>query len=368
MRKLTYLVVAAAALGMVACNGNKPGYVVTGTVEGATDGDTVFLTNRVNRQFVNVDTAIIANGTFTFEGVQDSAVNRYVTSGKGENVKMTDFFLENGKIHIELTANKHSTIGGTSNNDAYQEFKAQRDAINEREQAIYDSMSDSTLTEEQKTAKTKEMDELEDKMFDTVKAAIEKNITTPVGIFMLGQYNYFMDYTELEALLAKVPESYRNNETVVRVQDLVNTSKATAVGQKFVDFEMLTPDGKPMKLSDYAGKGKVVLVDFWASWCGPCRREMPNLVEAYAKYKGKDFEIVGVSFDQDSKAWQNALKKLNMTWPQMSDLKYWNSEGAKLYAVRSIPHTVLIAGDGTILARGLHGEELQTKVAEALKK
>lgn len=367
MKKLSYLVVAAAALGMVACNGNKPGYVVTGTIEGATDGDTVFLQERVNREFNKLDTAIIANGTFTFEGVQDSAVNRYLTYAKGDDRLMTDFFLENGKINVNLNK-ENATATGTVNNDAYQEFKTQRNAINSKEQAIYDSMSDSTLTDEQKEAKTKEMNDLENQMFSAIKTTIEKNITNPVGIFMLGQYNYFMDYTDLEPLLAKVPANYQNNETVLRVQDLVKTAKATAVGQKFVDFEMLTPDGKPVKLSDYAGKGKVVLVDFWASWCGPCRREMPNLVEVYAKHKGKNFEIVGVSLDQDSKSWQNALEKLNMTWPQMSDLKYWNSEGAKLYAVRSIPHTVLIAGDGTILARGLHGEELQTQVAEALKK
>ena len=135
----------------------------------------------------------------------------------------------------------------------------------------------------------------------------------------------------------------------------------------FVDFEMQTPEGKTVKLSDYVGKGKVVLVDFWASWCGPCRREMPNLVETYAKYKGKNFEIVGVSLDQDGAAWKEAIKKLDMTWPQMSDLKFWQSEGAQLYAVNSIPHTVLIDGSGKIIARGLHGEELQAKIAEAVK-
>ena len=94
---------------------------------------------------------------------------------------------------------------------------------------------------------------------------------------------------------------------------------------------------------------------------------MPNLVETYAKYKGKNFEIVGVSLDQDGAAWKEAIKKLDMTWPQMSDLKYWNCEGAQLYAVSSIPHTVLIDGEGTILARGLHGDELQEKIAEAVK-
>ena len=94
---------------------------------------------------------------------------------------------------------------------------------------------------------------------------------------------------------------------------------------------------------------------------------MPNLIDTYAKYKNKNFEIVGVSLDRDAESWQKGIKDLGITWPQMSDLKYWNCEGAKLYAVSSIPHTVLIGGDGTILARGLHGDELQEAVAGALK-
>lgn len=114
MKKLTYLFVAAAALGMVACGGNKPGYVITGTVEGAADGDTVFLQEVVGRQLSKLDTAIIKNGTFTFEGVQDSAVNRYVTSGTGNEAMLMDFFLENGKINIALTNNDSATGTATT--------------------------------------------------------------------------------------------------------------------------------------------------------------------------------------------------------------------------------------------------------------
>jgi len=148
---------------------------------------------------------------------------------------------------------------------------------------------------------------------------------------------------------------------------LVKTAKATSVGQKFADLSMLTPEGKSIKLSDYAGKGKYVLIDFWASWCGPCRQEMPNLVKAYSQYKDKGFEIVGVSFDKNGKSWKDGITKLNITWPQMSDLKYWDCEGAKIYAIRSIPHTVLLDKDGKIIARGLHGAELLSKLAELIK-
>ncbi len=364
MKKITYLVVAATAIGMVACTPNKPGYVVTGTAEGASDGDTILLQEVSGRQLVDLDTAVIANGTFAFKGTQDSTANRYLSYPKGQ-LRM-DFFLENGNINIALTKENDSATG-TPTNDAYQEVRGQLNVLNQKMLAIYKTMNDTTLTNEQKEANTKEMNQLETEMNGIIKTGIEKNISNPVGVMLLKQNYYSMEAQDCADLLAKLPETYQNDEAITRIKDSVERKLKTAVGQKFTDFEMLTPDGKAIKLSDYAGKGKIVLVDFWASWCGPCVREMPNLVAAYKQYKGKKFEIVGVSLDQNADSWKAAIKKLGMPWPQMSDLKYWNSEGAKIYGVNSIPHTVLIDGEGTIIARGLHGDGLQTKLAEVLK-
>ncbi|MDE6822662.1 TlpA disulfide reductase family protein [Bacteroides acidifaciens] len=366
MKKLTYLVIATAALGMVACTGNKAGYVVTGTVEGAVDGDTVYLQEATGRNLTKLDTAVISKGTFTFKGTQDSVVNRYVTCEVNGTLLTVDFFLENGKINVTLGKDDDS-VTGTANNDAYQELRAKINDISKKMNAIYESMGDSTLSDEQKEAKQKEGADLQEQYENAIKEAVQKNITNPVGVFLFKQTFYNNSTAENEALLQQVPANLQNDEAIVRIKELTETQKKTAVGTKFIDFEMETPDGKTVKLSDYVGKGKVVLVDFWASWCGPCRREMPNLVEAYAKYKGKNFEIVGVSLDQDGAAWKESIKKMNMTWPQMSDLKFWQSKGAQLYAINSIPHTVLIDGDGTIIARGLHGEELQAKIAEVVK-
>lgn len=366
MKKLTYLLAAATVL--TACNSGNNGYTVTGTVEGAADGDTVYLGTIEKRQFVKLDSAIVTNGTFTFEGKQDTAANRYITySAAGKEALHMDFFLENGKINIKLTAGEGDSATGTATNDIYQEVRTQLIGLNKQMMSIYESMSDTTLTDEQRQAKAEEMEKIENEMSAATTAAINKNITNPVGILLLKQNFYSMSVEELDPLMPQIPAQYENDETIIRIKGNVEKMKATAAGQKFTDFEMQTPEGETVKLSDYVGKGKVVLVDFWASWCGPCRREMPNLVEAYAKYKDKNFEIVGVSLDRDAEAWKEAIKKLNITWPQMSDLKYWNCEGAQLYAVSSIPHVVLIDGDGTILARGLHGEKLQEKLAEILK-
>lgn len=365
MKKFTYLLAVAAVFA--ACNSGNKGYTVTGTVEGADDGDIVYLETVQGRQFVKLDSATIKGGTFTFTGAQDTAVNRYISyKADGKEGVAIDFFLENGKINVNLSQENNSATG-TASNDAYQKIRTQINGLNKQMMAIYDSMSDTTLTDEQRQVKGKEMEALESSMLEAIKTGISTNITNPVGILLLKQNYYYLDGADLDPLMPQIPAAYENDEDIIKIKNKVEKMKATAVGQKFTDFEMQTPDGKAVKLSDYVGKGKVVLVDFWASWCGPCRREMPSLVEAYAKYKNKNFEIVGVSLDQSGDAWKDAIKKLNITWPQMSDLKDWNCEGAQLYAVSSIPHTVLIDGEGTILARGLHGDELQQKIAEAVK-
>lgn len=365
MKKFTYLF-AIVALGLASCT--PKGYTITGTMEGSMDGDTVFLMERANRQFVALDTAVIAEGKFTFTGVQDSAVNRYLVYRGEDDLQPTylDFFLENGSINIQMVrAEGGDVISGTPTNDAYQAFQSMLQAVFEKQSTLMKQMT--SATPEEREVKMKEAKALDGEVVATIKEGINKNIATPLGVFLLKSYNYYMEYADVEQILATLPAKYQSEKSVVALKDKVEVAKKTAVGQKFVDFQMEDTEGNPVKLSDYAGKGKLVLVDFWASWCGPCRREMPKLVEAYAKYKDKNFEIVGVSLDRAAEPWKKGLEQMDMTWPQMSDLKYWDSEGAKLYAIRSIPHVVLIDGEGTIISRGLHGEELQAKLAELLQ-
>lgn len=157
-------------------------------------------------------------------------------------------------------------------------------------------------------------------------------------------------------------------------QQVADTTNATIQGEaqandgsKFIDFTVPALDGKQVKLADVVAKNKITMVDFWASWCGPCRMEMPNVVEAYKQFHDKGLEIVGVSLDESKKDWETAVKDMGMNWIQTSDLKGWECEAARLYGVRGIPACVLINQKGEIVGRDLRAEELHARLAELLK-
>ena len=159
-------------------------------------------------------------------------------------------------------------------------------------------------------------------------------------------------------------DKYRKTEpeAVAQVDQLLKMSASFITGSEAPDFTMNDPDGNPVKLSDF--RGKVLLVDFWASWCGPCRRENPHVVEAYHKYHEKGFEVLGVSLDKGRDPWLGAIEKDGLIWHHVSDLKGWGNDAAKLYGVTSIPHTVLLDKDGKIIARNLRGPSLDAKLVE----
>lgn len=363
MKKLIY-VFTATALTLGACS-NGQGYKIKGSVDGAANGDTVLIQEVANNALMPTDTAVIVNGEFVFEGKQDSAIARYITYINNGKQYMTDFFLENGNMNVKLGEN--STVNGTVNNDAYQDFKNDLMAFQKEYGAIIESLQDTTINEEQRKSKMEELNNKSKEMTGKIASAIDKNYNNLVGLHLVKNFGFDLSIEEVEPVLNKLDAKFQSDPTVVQLKEFVKKTKATAVGQKFIDFTMKTPEGKEVKLSDYVGKSKYVLVDFWASWCGPCRAEMPNLIKTYTNYKNKGFQIVGVSLDQNAEAWQNAIKEMKMTWPQMSDLKGWQCEGAQLYAVTGIPFTVLINQEGVIVEKGLRGEELDAKLAELLK-
>ncbi|MES2568000.1 MAG: TlpA disulfide reductase family protein [Bacteroidota bacterium] len=207
---------------------------------------------------------------------------------------------------------------------------------------------------------------------DILAKKIKENPSSFASIMAIQQLrpeNYLDVYKALDKGLS---EKYPDNKDiksyhamVQQTEMMVSRTQAIKVGAEAPELILPMPNDKDLALSSL--RGKVVLIDFWASWCGPCRKEMPNVKRAYEKYKNKGFEILGVSLDKDRDAWLGAISKDGMTWPQVSDLKFWQSEACQIYAVQSIPYTVLVDKEGKIIATDLRGAQLDKKLSEVLK-
>ena len=209
-------------------------------------------------------------------------------------------------------------------------------------------------------------DSLDSVQTATALEIAEKFKATKFPARYLGDVMYNLEYDHLKQL-CHPSTGYYNEPGREKVKKLLASYELRHPGLMYKELTMEDLNGKQVKLSDWVGKGKYVFVDFWASWCGPCRKEMPNVVEAYNRYKNKGLEIVGVSFDSNKLQWSAAVEKLGMTWPQMSDLKGWECAAAKVYGIRSIPSNILIDPQGKIVAMDLRGSKLQTVLAELIK-
>ena len=370
MKKMIFA--ALSLLLTVACSqGPQKNYVVSGTVEGAQDGDTVYLCEMQGFFGMNpVDSTILKDGKFKFEGETEGASVRFVVPiHAGVPTATTMFILENAdiKITVKPDGQEGTVVEGGPSQKLYDEFEEGDAKISAPMEEVWKIVNDSTASEEDKAAAQQKLDSLRKEQKEYHKKFIVDHVPSAFSDMLLGFILQELDEQEVEEMLKLFGEKQPDYPVYKSIMAQRQAEANTAVGAKYTDFEQEDPDGKMLKVSDYVGKNKLVLIDFWASWCGPCRAEMPAVVKAYEAFRNKGFEIVGVSLDQDKEAWVKAIADLKTTWPQISDLKGWENAAAQTYRVQSIPANFLINAEGVIVAKDLRGEDLYKKVEELLK-
>jgi len=368
MKHLFWMIVAVVMLH--ACSPHE-GYTINGELTG--NGQKVVLKKLTadSEDPVDIDSCVVKNGKFMMKGILEYP--EYCALYVGDNGPLM-FFVENAMIDIvvDLGNMQDSKITGSQETNLFVEYKSQMTVFEDSARKVNDDYMLMKLSDETDVEKEEEyvarMEEIRQQRIDYMKQFASENPNSIVTALIVdNNLSYYLEPDELEAYAEGFDTVNSQSSWVQSIREKVDVAKRLAIGQPFVDITLPAPDGKEIALSDYAGNGNYVLIDFWASWCRPCRLANSQMVELYKKYKKKGFEIVGISLDKDKTEWTKAIKADALKWPQMSDLKYWQSIGVKLYSVTAIPHTVLLDKDGIIIAKDLEPEELDKKLAELLE-
>lgn len=357
------LIIAVAA----SCS-NEPKFKLTGNIEGGGD-EIVVLQKRIPGGYEVLDSAVLDNGAFTLEGTIDypQMVNLAVRGKRaGYN-----FFIENSKINLtgNIDSLYASTVSGSATQAEYERYNALFDESNARKQELINSYREARAAsnDEQIESLEAELTAVTDEQLELRKNFLANNPASFVAPSVLSEISYYLEPDEMEQIIEKFDPSLDKVQSLVTMKERLVLLKAVAVGQKAPDFTLNDPDGNPVSLySKLDGNTKLLLLDFWAAWCGPCRQENPNVVNVWKEYNKKGFDVFGVSLDREREDWLKAIQDDNLTWTHVSDLKFWECAPAKLYAVNAIPSNFLLDSEGIIVGHNLRGDALGEKVKELL--
>jgi peroxiredoxin len=352
------------ALLVFSCQMAKDEYSIKGTIDGVETGK-IYLLKIVEGQPQSIDTADIVGGKFNFKGKIEIPDLRLLRLN--EQDYLAPFFLDNSGITV--TAKKDSLRNarykGSPTQDVFQIYMSEVEKLNKDMMALQAKFQNAMATGNTAEAEKAKIDGQamqDNNLYFTKNFVKEHKNSVVAGYITLAMLAGQIDGAELDSIVGRFSPEISASEYVVKLKEVIQEQKKTAVGVAAPDFTMNDPDGKPVQLSSL--RGKVVMIDFWASWCAPCRQENPNVVKLYNQYHAKGFEIIGVSLDKEKENWIKAIKDDQLSWIHVSDLQYWQNAVARQYGVNAIPQTYLLDKEGKIIAKGLRSEQLGAKLAE----
>jgi peroxiredoxin len=365
IRRFLFIILAMTA---VAAGTIRDGFVIRGAIEGLDSGK-VYLSYEYEHTKI-IDSAIVSKGVFVFSGhVPEPVICTLKIAG---GLQQVSFFVENVQMSLKTKRQSffNTEVSGSQEHNIWMEYRESSTKALAEKNAAYRQLKNALA---ERTAVPADSSRMLEQALTMLKQATDSVTSEYVllhrqymaaAVIIVDKYIAYPDYEKAGKLYNVLSDSIKTSSYGRKMKYLIDAIDRTAIGQPAPDFTSKDSSGRKIVLSQL--RGNYILVDFWASWCAPCRKENPYLLKAYKRFKKKGFEIIGVSLEKDRKAWLNAIQQDGLPWYQVSDLEGFDNSTAEMYGIKSIPKNFLLDRSGKIIAKNLRGNALEEKLAQLL--